>query len=181
MSACALWAWLHASPANFMSGLSLTDGPFGPTMSVRKPTGQRARRERCVPAWNWAGGSPSPSFTNMKQTGVHRAQRITGKEPSKTRLATNVPSYAVTFHTATNSHPDATTSKAEERYVENPSPTRADGPPLPFQDSTEEAAGAVPTYESTTLVVTMVPGQDRCTLSLTHLIWTISRRKNPPF
>ncbi|KAJ7732900.1 hypothetical protein DFH07DRAFT_968174 [Mycena maculata] len=98
----------------------------------------------------------------MKQVGVRRRDCKTDKEPSTARLATNVPTYEVTFHTG------ASAPRTEGHYVTNtagcvaqptifdlpanmPPDVPPDGQSLPFFfDATEEGPGAIPTYETTT-------------------------------
>ncbi|KAJ7720671.1 hypothetical protein DFH07DRAFT_784330 [Mycena maculata] len=81
--------------------------------------------------------------------------------PDKSVFATSVPTYKVTFHT------NGSAPKTEEHYVDPASGSRnnavpldtapemsvdvpPDGPFFPFLDTSEEASGAIPAYETTT-------------------------------
>ncbi|KAF8146804.1 hypothetical protein K438DRAFT_2091821 [Mycena galopus ATCC 62051] len=95
----------------------------------------------------------------MKRVGGRKLQRPIGAVPATARIATNVPTVRVTFHTGVVCHPllDAqtyletdVTAKSEERYLAKaglPPPiifadqAMPDAPSMPFFDATEEAPG----------------------------------------
>ncbi|KAJ6568128.1 hypothetical protein B0H10DRAFT_1965119 [Mycena sp. CBHHK59/15] len=90
------------------------------------------------------------SLYSMKRVGGRKLQRPIEAVPATARVATNIPTVRVTFHT------DAT-AKSEERYVAKaalPPPivfadqAMPDAPSMPFFDATEEAPGAIPAYET---------------------------------
>ncbi|KAJ7429433.1 hypothetical protein B0H11DRAFT_2265751 [Mycena galericulata] len=91
----------------------------------------------------------------MKQIGGRRI--VNRPAASTTHLATNVPKYTVTYHTGTSP------PETEERYARDASRTQKNAvppdlpsvdvsveDPLPLFDASEETAGAIPAYETTT-------------------------------
>ncbi|KAJ7016232.1 hypothetical protein C8F04DRAFT_1282112 [Mycena alexandri] len=97
----------------------------------------------------------------MKQTGIRRAARVVARPKAQTqsRVATDVPSYTVTYYT---DEPP----RSEQHYVETASPQRVptsevptDSPDeaasVPFMDASEEDLAAAPAYE------TIPPSKDK--------------------
>ncbi|KAJ7032236.1 hypothetical protein C8F04DRAFT_1262199 [Mycena alexandri] len=90
-----------------------------------------------------------PTQHSMKAVGRHKAAACKIAAKTTSRIATDVPSLKVGFHTAT-------TSKSERLYVGKPltyaivdDPVCEQPQPLPFFAVLEETPGAIPAYETT--------------------------------
>ncbi|KAJ7685975.1 hypothetical protein B0H17DRAFT_1204526 [Mycena rosella] len=104
---------------------------------------------------------PAFSLASMRASSVQRRETIAHNQLSTACPATIVPTYKVTYHT------NGSLRKHEKCYVPDMNkmgsvpplpgfdvlaempPNRASGESLPFLDVAEEAAGTVPTYETT--------------------------------